>query len=70
MDAMDRKINDLKILSVTALQELCEDIRIFDRIKFLTGGHIGANLGVVELSIALHEYWIAPQMVLFLILDI
>lgn len=58
---MDRKINDLKILSVTALQELCEDIRGFlIESNSRTGGHIGANLGVVELSIALHRVFDSP----------
>ncbi|MFI6062597.1 1-deoxy-D-xylulose-5-phosphate synthase [Streptomyces sp. NPDC051286] len=52
---------DLKALSGPELDELAEDIR-----KFLveavarTGGHLGPNLGVVELSIALHRAFDSP----------
>ncbi|MFE7323373.1 1-deoxy-D-xylulose-5-phosphate synthase [Streptomyces sp. NPDC057565] len=53
--------HDLKALSGPELDELAEDIR-----KFLveavarTGGHLGPNLGVVELSIALHRVFDSP----------
>ncbi|MGW5277388.1 1-deoxy-D-xylulose-5-phosphate synthase [Streptomyces sp. NPDC004044] len=53
--------HDLKALSGPELGELAEDIR-----KFLveavarTGGHLGPNLGVVELSIALHRVFDSP----------
>ncbi|MER5689306.1 1-deoxy-D-xylulose-5-phosphate synthase [Streptomyces sp. NPDC002205] len=53
--------HDLKVLSGPELGELAEDIR-----KFLveavarTGGHLGPNLGVVELSIALHRTFDSP----------
>ncbi|MFE7711307.1 1-deoxy-D-xylulose-5-phosphate synthase [Streptomyces sp. NPDC057486] len=53
--------HDLKALSGPELDELAEDIR-----KFLveavarTGGHLGPNLGVVELSIALHRAFDSP----------
>ncbi|MGW3660239.1 1-deoxy-D-xylulose-5-phosphate synthase [Streptomyces sp. NPDC005151] len=53
--------HDLKALSGPELEELAEDIR-----KFLveavarTGGHLGPNLGVVELSIALHRAFDSP----------
>ncbi|MFD4230894.1 1-deoxy-D-xylulose-5-phosphate synthase [Streptomyces sp. NPDC058545] len=53
--------HDLKALSGPELGELAEDIR-----KFLieavarTGGHLGPNLGVVELSIALHRAFDSP----------
>ncbi|MFE4959569.1 1-deoxy-D-xylulose-5-phosphate synthase [Streptomyces sp. NPDC056653] len=53
--------HDLKALSGPELGELAEDIR-----KFLveavarTGGHLGPNLGVVELSIALHRTFDSP----------
>ncbi|WP_406431651.1 1-deoxy-D-xylulose-5-phosphate synthase [Streptomyces sp. NBC_01589] len=53
--------HDLKALSGPELGELAEDIR-----KFLieavarTGGHLGPNLGVVELAIALHRAFDSP----------
>ncbi|MFB6708545.1 1-deoxy-D-xylulose-5-phosphate synthase [Streptomyces sp. NPDC056333] len=53
--------HDLKALSGPELGELAADIR-----KFLieavarTGGHLGPNLGVVELSIALHRAFDSP----------
>ncbi|MFD8826557.1 1-deoxy-D-xylulose-5-phosphate synthase [Streptomyces sp. NPDC059605] len=53
--------HDLKALDEAGLGELAEDIR-----KFLiqavarTGGHLGPNLGVVELSIALHRVFDSP----------
>ncbi|MFG2561068.1 1-deoxy-D-xylulose-5-phosphate synthase [Streptomyces sp. NPDC048496] len=53
--------HDLKALSGPELDKLAEDIR-----KFLveavarTGGHLGPNLGVVELSIALHRAFDSP----------
>ncbi|WP_030924062.1 1-deoxy-D-xylulose-5-phosphate synthase [Streptomyces sp. NRRL B-24720] len=53
--------HDLKALSGPELGELAADIR-----KFLieavarTGGHLGPNLGVVELSVALHRAFDSP----------
>jgi len=46
---------DLKSLSYAELEQLAADIRE-EMIRVLTvnGGHLGANLGTVELSIALH----------------
>jgi len=46
---------DLKKLNYTQLDELAEQIRAF-LIQTLskTGGHLGPNLGVVELTLALH----------------
>ena len=44
------------------LEELSEDIRQFLIEKLsVTGGHIGPNLGVVELTIALHKSFNSPQ---------
>lgn len=47
--------NDLKALPVERLPELAADIRaaIIDQVM-RTGGHLAPNLGVVELTIALH----------------
>ena len=46
---------DVKRLSVTELKELAEEIRqfILDSVS-KTGGHLASNLGVVELTLALH----------------
>ena len=46
---------DLKLLPVAQLPALCAEMREFllDSIQ-RTGGHLGSNLGVVELSVALH----------------
>src|SRR6187200_90522 len=53
---------DLKALPVEQLPELAEKIRR-TLIKTLaeTGGHLGPNLGVVELSIALHRVFDSPR---------
>ncbi len=47
--------SDIKSLSIPELTKLCEEIRQFliDSIS-KTGGHIGANLGTIELTVALH----------------
>ncbi|MGW2594354.1 1-deoxy-D-xylulose-5-phosphate synthase [Streptomyces sp. NPDC001515] len=53
--------HDLKALSGAQLDELAEDIRTFlIRAVARTGGHLGPNLGVVELSIALHRVFDSP----------
>ncbi|WP_028399138.1 1-deoxy-D-xylulose-5-phosphate synthase [Ectobacillus panaciterrae] len=54
--------NFLKDMSIEELVELSSDIRQF-LIKELstTGGHIAPNLGVVELTIALHKVFNSPQ---------
>ncbi|MER6102736.1 1-deoxy-D-xylulose-5-phosphate synthase [Streptomyces sp. NPDC001832] len=53
--------HDLKALSEAQLVELAEDIRQFlVRAVARTGGHLGPNLGVVELSIALHRAFDSP----------
>lgn len=52
---------DLKSLNFKELQELAEEIRDY-LIKTVskTGGHIASNLGVVELTIAVHRILNAP----------
>lgn len=59
------KIKDpsfLKDLSYEELDGLSQDIRTFLIEKCaVTGGHIGANLGVVELTIALHKVFNSPK---------
>lgn len=53
---------DLKNLSEDELVELCADIRKFliDTVS-KTGGHFGSNLGVVELTVALHRVFNTPK---------
>lgn len=51
----------LKSLDNEQLKELSKDIRSFLIEKLsVTGGHIGPNLGVVELTIALHRAFNSP----------
>ncbi len=52
---------DVKKLNFTELAELAEEIRAF-LIQTLskTGGHLGPNLGVVELTLALHMVFDTP----------
>ncbi|MBS8264838.1 1-deoxy-D-xylulose-5-phosphate synthase [Mesobacillus boroniphilus] len=52
----------LKNLSKNELEELSGEIRQFLIEKLsVTGGHIGPNLGVVELTIALHKCFDSPK---------
>jgi 1-deoxy-D-xylulose-5-phosphate synthase len=52
---------DVKKLNYAQLSELAEEIRVF-LIQTLskTGGHLGPNLGVVELTLALHMVFDTP----------
>lgn len=54
--------DDLKHLTISQLQQLSEEIRRF-LIENLsqTGGHLAPNLGVVELTIALHYFFNSPK---------
>lgn len=53
---------DVKNLSIEQLDDLAKDIRTF-LIQSLsqTGGHLASNLGVVELTIALHYVFQSPK---------
>jgi len=53
---------DVRELSPDQVIELCAQIRQFlvDRVS-RTGGHLGPNLGVVELTVALHRVFDSPQ---------
>jgi 1-deoxy-D-xylulose-5-phosphate synthase len=53
---------DLKALDAAKLPELAAEIRSFlvDAVA-RTGGHLGPNLGVVELTIALHRVFDSPK---------
>lgn len=52
---------DLKKLDQAELVQLCEELRqfIIDNVS-VYGGHFGASLGVVELTVALHYVFNAP----------
>ncbi|HEX6058424.1 MAG TPA: 1-deoxy-D-xylulose-5-phosphate synthase [Gemmatimonadaceae bacterium] len=53
---------DMKALSRDELRALCAEIRerLID-VCSRTGGHIGAGLGVVELTVAMHHVFDAPR---------
>ncbi|HLG22033.1 MAG TPA: 1-deoxy-D-xylulose-5-phosphate synthase N-terminal domain-containing protein, partial [Candidatus Manganitrophaceae bacterium] len=54
--------NDLKKIPREALPQLAQEIR--EKILSVVadkGGHLGASLGAVELTIALHTIFNAPQ---------
>lgn len=53
---------DMKSLSDADLATLCDDVRTY-MINSVskTGGHLGAGLGVVELTVAIHAVFDAPK---------
>ncbi len=55
-------VSDLKKLNEEELVVLCEDIREFlvDAVA-KTGGHLASNLGVVELTVAMHYVYNSPE---------
>lgn len=63
MSVLDRvnSPDDVKKLDNNELEELCSDIREFlvESVSE-TGGHLASNLGVVELSVALHKVFNSP----------
>ena len=53
---------DLKKLSFSELQKLNDELRDYTiEVVSKTGGHLGASLGVVELTVALHYVFNAPS---------
>jgi 1-deoxy-D-xylulose-5-phosphate synthase len=58
---MVNKPDDLKQLSIEQLQQVCDELRqyIIDVVS-VHGGHFGASLGVVELTVALHYIYNTP----------
>jgi 1-deoxy-D-xylulose-5-phosphate synthase len=53
---------DLKALSVDELRTLADEIRAFIVEKVsVTGGHLGSNLGAVEITLALHRVFDSPH---------
>ena len=56
-----RETNDIKKIPVDRLPELAEEIRSFlVQSVSRTGGHLASNLGVVELTMALHYVYDLP----------
>lgn len=53
---------DIRPLSLEQLQQLCAELRsdMVDAVS-QTGGHLGAGLGVVELTVALHHVFNTPE---------
>lgn len=53
---------DLKALSKTELQQLADEVRAFlVAAVSRSGGHLGPNLGVVEMTIAMHRVFDSPR---------
>ncbi len=53
---------DLRALNPAQLDELCSEIRHFIvQAVSRTGGHLGSNLGAVELTVALHRVFESPR---------
>lgn len=57
-----QKIEDIKVLNKSELEQLATEIREFlvDSLS-KTGGHLASNLGVVELTLALHRVFDSPK---------
>ncbi len=55
-------LSQLKGYSLQQLNQLCDEIRSFILHSVSqTGGHLGSNLGVVELTVALHTVFNSPK---------
>ena len=54
--------DQIKDMSIEQLTQLCQDIRTFliDSIS-KTGGHLSSNLGIVEVTVAMHYVFDAPK---------
>ena len=54
--------SDIRKLPESALSQLSEELRLETiRAVSVTGGHLGASLGVVELTVALHHVFDTPR---------
>jgi 1-deoxy-D-xylulose-5-phosphate synthase len=57
-----RQPEDLRALSPAALSQWCREVRAFlVQAVSARGGHLGSNLGVVELTAAIHRVFESPQ---------
>ena len=54
--------DDVKKLTSSQIPELCEELRscIIDTVS-KNGGHLASNLGVIELTVALHRAFSSPE---------
>ena len=54
--------SDLRKLKIEELDQLAHELReeLIDAVS-VTGGHLGAGLGVIELTIALHYVFDTPK---------
>ena len=53
---------DIRGFSIEQLKQLAEELRRdLVEIVSVTGGHLGASLGVVELTVALHHLFDTPR---------
>jgi 1-deoxy-D-xylulose-5-phosphate synthase len=61
LDSIDGPM-DLKALTLDEMKQLCKEMRAFilDSVSN-TGGHLASNLGVVELTLALHYVFDSPK---------
>ena len=62
IDLKEFKLEDLKKFSLNELDDLATTLRkeIIDKVS-INGGHLASNLGVVELTIALHYVFNSPH---------
>ena len=62
MDLNTLSLGTLQAMSPAELKDLAAEIRVFliDKVS-KSGGHLGPNLGVVELSIAVHRVFDSPK---------
>lgn len=66
-----QKANDIKKLAPEELPELAQEIRQFLSEKISrTGGHLASNLGVVELTMAIHLVFVFRKIRLYGMSDI
>jgi len=57
-----KKPADIRALSMDELKQLADELRL-DTVRSvsITGGHLGASLGVIELTIAIHHVFDTPD---------
>ncbi len=62
LDAGSESTEGLRSLSIPELQEVAQAVRVeLVSVVSQTGGHLGAGLGVVELTVALHAVFETPE---------
>jgi 1-deoxy-D-xylulose-5-phosphate synthase len=55
--------DDLRALPKSALKKVCDELRqtVLETVANATGGHLSSNLGVIELTVALHYVFNTPD---------